>query len=208
MVNYDFVLIITERDQEPAYHYFSDYQQALDLRSRSILLDDYVGIELRVYKDGVLYTSLWDYHEVFNFSKEYQREEQEALRKVISKPNRVEQRIMNELKESSEKVDFHGEFNKMAPDTQDLIINPKHYEIIPASAYKDYPDGLEYMDIMKYALSHLKGVVAHTLGHIFKYSFRLGKKDDMLQDAKKIQWYANRLVFLLERADEIKNTKS
>jgi hypothetical protein len=43
-------------------------------------------------------------------------------------------------------------------------------------------------------LKHHDGVEAHLLGQVFKYSCRLGKKDDDLQDAKKIEWYANRLV--------------
>lgn len=36
------------------------------------------------------------------------------------------------------------------------------------------------------------------LGNAIKYLWRLGKKDDALQDARKAQWYVNRLVKLLE----------
>ena len=36
-------------------------------------------------------------------------------------------------------------------------------------------------------------------GNAIKYLWRLGKKDDALQDARKAQWYVNRLVEILER---------
>jgi len=113
--------------------------------------------------------------------------------------NRIEARIAKELSETKEHTtDFHGEFEKMSEEERDEIINPKHYELIPASAYKNYPDGLEYMDLMTYVLAHHNGVRAHLLGQIFKYAIRIGKKDADLQDAKKIQWYANYLVSVIE----------
>jgi hypothetical protein len=54
------------------------------------------------------------------------------------------------------------------------------------------------MDLMEYILSHHKGVESHLLGQIFKYACRLGKKDAKLQDARKIEWYASRLVEVIE----------
>jgi hypothetical protein len=105
-------------------------------------------------------------------------------------------------KEADDKPDFHGDFSAMDKWTQEQIINPKHYKIVPAEAYSKHPEGLEYMDVMEYALSHLSGVEAHTMGHVFKYAFRIGKKDAKLQDAKKIAWYANRMVEILEYPEE------
>jgi hypothetical protein len=99
------------------------------------------------------------------------------------------------LKES---LDFHGNFEEMSQDEQDQIINPKHYKMIPKEAYNKFPDGLEYMDLMEYILSHHKGVESHLLGQVFKYACRLGKKDSKLQDARKIEWYARRLVEVIE----------
>jgi len=99
------------------------------------------------------------------------------------------------LKES---LDFHGKFEAMSQDEQDQIINPKHYKMIPKEAYNKFPDGLEYMDLMEYILSHHKGVESHLLGQIFKYACRLGKKDAKLQDARKIEWYTSRLVEVIE----------
>jgi len=97
-----------------------------------------------------------------------------------------------------ENLDFHGKFEAMSQDEQDQIINPKHYKMIPKEAYNKFPDGLEYMDLMEYILSHHKGVESHLLGQIFKYACRLGKKDAKLQDARKIEWYASRLVEVIE----------
>ena len=95
-------------------------------------------------------------------------------------------------------IDFHGKFEDMSEESRDEIINPKHYEVVPPEAYTKHPDGLEYMDIMQYLLAHHSGVQAHLLGQIFKYAIRLGQKDAKLQDAKKIQWYANYLVDVIE----------
>jgi len=117
--------------------------------------------------------------------------------------NRVEQRIMTEIAMEQENngmevVDFHGDFKDMTSEEQDQIINPKHYKMIPPEAYKRFPEGLEYMHLMEYILKHHSGVESHLLGQVFKYACRLGKKDSKLQDAKKIAWYADRLVKVIE----------
>ncbi len=47
------------------------------------------------------------------------------------------------------------------------------------------------------------------IGNTTKYIWRLGKKDDSIQDAKKAAWYLNRYIQLLEqRAAEEKQKKS
>jgi hypothetical protein len=63
-----------------------------------------------------------------------------------------------------------------------------------------YPYGMEYIDLMAYLLEGHTGVQAHLLGQIYKYSMRLGKKDNTLQDARKIEWYASRLVSEIEQS--------
>jgi hypothetical protein len=109
------------------------------------------------------------------------------------------QDAVNRMEGSDLTVDFHGDFETMDEATQDAIINPKHYKMIPKEAYADNPEGLEYMDLMEYMLAHHEGVESHLLGQVFKYACRLGKKDAKLQDAKKIAWYANRLVTVIEK---------
>ena len=97
-------------------------------------------------------------------------------------------------------TDFHGDFSGMSEEEKDAVINPKHYKLVPPG---EYPEGIQYMDLCVFALSHLDGVKAHLVGQILKYALRVGKKDDMLQDATKIQWYAEYLVKLIE--EESKN---
>jgi hypothetical protein len=99
------------------------------------------------------------------------------------------------------KPDFHGDFGAMDDNAKDSIINPTHYKIIPKEAYLKYPDGMQYMDIMEYALAHLSGQEAAVMSQVFKYSLRIGKKDHKLQDAEKICWYANYM------AKTVKNNK-
>ena len=98
-----------------------------------------------------------------------------------------------ELRDS---LDFHGKFEDMDNDLQEQIINPKHYKIVPPGTYEN---GLEYMDICDFALSHLDGVKAHLVGQILKYTLRVGKKDAFLQDSRKIEWYAKRLVETVQK---------
>lgn len=152
---------------------------------------------------------------------------------MLNNYNRVERRIMKEMKEqetngmeivevkeddryedtelfdmqggiaTTESVpyanlNFHGNFKSMSAKEQDEIINPKHYKMIPKEAYNKHSEGLEYMDLMEYILEGHSGVQSHLLGQVFKYACRLGKKDAKLQDAKKIAWYANRLVEVIE----------
>jgi len=106
----------------------------------------------------------------------------------------------NPKEEEVATTDFHGEFDKMTAEQQDAIINPKHYKMLPAEVMAKHPDGMEYIDLMAYLLEGQHGVQAHLLGQVYKYSMRLGKKDNKLQDAKKIEWYANRLVKEVEES--------
>jgi len=94
-------------------------------------------------------------------------------------------------KEVKKETDFHGDFGSLDEKEKNLIINPTHYKIIPKEAYLKYPNGMQYMDIMKYVLAHLKPHEAAIMSQVFKYSLRIGKKDHKLQDAEKICWYAN-----------------
>jgi len=91
-------------------------------------------------------------------------------------------------------TNFHGNYEELTDEEKDLIINPKHYKIIPPG---NYPDGIEYIGICEHALSHLSGIQAHLVGQILKYSLRCGKKDNIVQDADKIKWYADYLSKVL-----------
>jgi hypothetical protein len=140
-------------------------------------------------------------------TKDYNRVEMRILKEIHKEKqmkDKAEDRpFREEIPELMGKIfddtpDFHGDFKSMSEEQQDAIINPQHYKLISREAYEKFPNGLEYMNLMEYILAHHKGVEAHLLGQIFKYAMRLGKKDDDLQDAKKIQWYANYLVNVIK----------
>jgi len=130
----------------------------------------------------------------FGYSAYLEREAEAEYQALVEESNYT----VSEECEKKKAIDFHGNFSKMDQSSQDEIINPKHYKMIPKEAYDRFPEGLEYMDLMEYILDSHSGVNSHLLGQIFKYSCRLGKKDADLQDARKIEWYASRLVKSLE----------
>jgi hypothetical protein len=130
----------------------------------------------------------------FGYSAYLEREAEAEYQALVDESNYT----VAEDCEKKKAIDFHGNFSKMDQSSQNEIINPKHYKMIPKEAYDRFPEGLEYMDLMEYILDSHSGVNSHLLGQIFKYSCRLGKKDADLQDARKIEWYASRLVKSLE----------
>ena len=83
-----------------------------------------------------------------------------------------------------------AEINDTFPSDHELslrqaAINPGHYkEVIP---------GFEYFDVMDHVLKGWNGSQAACLANAYKYMFRLGKKDPVLQDLGKAMWYLNRL---------------
>jgi hypothetical protein len=117
------------------------------------------------------------------------------LRKTKEETNYgIELPLTEDLSDTTTTLDFHGKFEDMDDFTQNQIINPKHYKLFAPEDYARYPNGIEYMDLCDNALAHLSGVEAHLVGQILKYTLRVGKKDAKEQDAKKIEWYATRLV--------------
>lgn len=70
---------------------------------------------------------------------------------------------------------------------EDPVNHPSHYM---------GGNGLECIDCQEAAVSNspLDGFAAHLLSTAIGYAFRCGKKGEALQDAEKLQWYANRLV--------------
>ena len=83
-----------------------------------------------------------------------------------------------------------AEINDSFPSDHELslrqaAINPGHY--------KDVVPGFEYFDVMDHVLKGWKGSQAACLANSYKYMFRLGKKDAVLQDLGKAMWYLKRL---------------
>ena len=175
----------------------TNWQEAIDLfhhgrtlgNCELVVIDDEIGcIRYIMDIDGI---HLWSEHLMnLRYNEQQEADEEEEMFK-----NRILGRIAQEA-DGMEVVtpDFHGEFSDMEAALQEAIINPKHYKLFSPEDYADYPNGLEYMDLCDKALAHLTGVEAHLVGQILKYTLRIGKKDAKEQDAKKIEWYATRLV--------------
>lgn len=74
----------------------------------------------------------------------------------------------------------------------DQVNHPAHY----TSGAIECIDALESLPALK-----LPGA-DFCRGNAIKYLWRLGLKDDVLQDARKAQWYLNRLVSILEKPNQ------
>lgn len=72
----------------------------------------------------------------------------------------------------------------------DPVNHPKHYKS---------SNGIECIDAIEAAVEGKDGAIAYYLGNAIKYGWRLGKKQNTLEDARKMQWFVNHLVELLEK---------
>ncbi len=71
---------------------------------------------------------------------------------------------------------------------KDMVNHPDHYT----------QGNIECIDAMESALTR-EEFIGFLKGQILKYNWRLGLKGDPVEDAKKIQWYNNRLIRTLEK---------
>ena len=72
---------------------------------------------------------------------------------------------------------------EQAEDQVEMAVNPKHY--------KDVVPGMQYVEMMTHML---KDPESHLMGQIYKYLMRNGKKDDEIQELKKVHWYLTGLL--------------
>ena len=94
-------------------------------------------------------------------------------------------------------TDFHGDFGGMTEEEKDLVIQPKHYKLIPPGPY---PEGIEYTGLTRILLEGrpLTNFQAAMLAQVIKYLVRAGFKDEIAQDYRKMQWYLQYLIDDLE----------
>lgn len=67
-------------------------------------------------------------------------------------------------------------------------INPSHYR----------QGEVECIDAIRAALGR-DGFIAYCRGNVQKYTWRLGLKDDPLQEARKAKWYLDRMIAEMEK---------
>lgn len=70
-------------------------------------------------------------------------------------------------------------------NTDDRVNSPSHY----TSGKKEVIDVIE--DAIKTAPSNVEGMLQ---GQVLKYLLRMWLKDNPIEDARKAQWYLNRLI--------------
>jgi hypothetical protein len=63
---------------------------------------------------------------------------------------------------------------------------------INPSYYRQHPSGVECIDIVEH--------LTFNLGTAFAYIWRAGKKNDIVEDLRKAQWYLDREIMRLTRA--------
>ena len=75
-----------------------------------------------------------------------------------------------------------SEWDAVEKRVSDAVNHPPHYQ-----------GKVECIDAIASALGH-DAFIAFLRGQVIKYMWRLGRKGDALEDAKKGKWYASRLV--------------
>jgi hypothetical protein len=144
--------------------------------------------------------------------------------------NRVERRIMEEMKQEKDTGNFGYAAYLEAEESEPIITDgtfpvaeirfrdeisglmgkvfggekPEDVEstAVNPDHYKEIVPGYQYFDVMDHMLKDWKGSQAHAFGNALKYQMRLGKKDDVVQEIEKAIWYLERL-----KQDVAKNGK-
>lgn len=80
------------------------------------------------------------------------------------------------------KLKPHGQYGSSEKDA----VNPQHY--------KSHPSGIECIEITRH--------MNFNLGNTFKYIWRAGMKDDVLQELKKAQWYLQDEINRIEKENQ------
>ena len=100
-----------------------------------------------------------------------------------------------EAKAAVERKSLHKTW--LPSDTEDTS-NPSYY--------KSLPKNVEVYEIIETVLNRDLGFTRHVsysdLGHIIRYTLRLGVKNGSLQELKNVQWYLSRIIEREERESE------
>jgi len=77
------------------------------------------------------------------------------------------------------------------------------------SYYKSLPKDVEVYEIIEAVVNRDLGFTEHIsysdLGHVLRYTLRLGAKNGSLQELKKVQWYLSRIIEREEQESEQKH---
>lgn len=95
-------------------------------------------------------------------------------------------------------IEFNDAFQCANPECKSptyIAILKKKKDAINPDYYKE--GGVECIDAIKAALTS-EQFIGFLRGTQIKYLWRAGKKDDVIQDLKKAQWYANKEIKTLQ----------
>lgn len=78
------------------------------------------------------------------------------------------------------------------PNATDMVNHPPHYQTHDEPGVPD----VECIDAIHAQLGR-EGFIAFLRGQVARYNWRVGRKDARPHEAKKAQWYMNKLVEVL-----------
>jgi hypothetical protein len=90
-------------------------------------------------------------------------------------------------RELAEKVAQGRAKERKVKPKADMVNAPPHYTV----------GGIETIDYIKAKLTP-EEFIGYLKGNVIKYTSRAGKKDDIVQDLEKAQWYMNRQIKALK----------
>jgi hypothetical protein len=76
--------------------------------------------------------------------------------------------------------------------SKDMVHNPSHYA--------ETDNGIECIDAIRAALGR-EQFIGFLRGQIIKYTWRIGKKFNSVEDNEKSIWYANKLTEVLQEEE-------
>lgn len=79
------------------------------------------------------------------------------------------------------------------PKVNDSVNNPAHY----AGSDDSFHDDIECIDAIAAMLGR-EGFIAFLRGQVLKYTWRLGRKGDAIEDCQKAGWYRQKLEDTLD----------
>ncbi len=141
-------------------------------------------------------SELWkaaDYKKTFNVNDRADFYDKYLVEKVW--PNtfaKAYNKEIDDMQETSFQKLTKSQTGLSSPSTRDQI-NPDHYQGIVGN--------YQYIECMEFILGY-QGLKAHLLGQIYKYLMRMGKKDNELQETRKVVWYT-RCLEILQREGTI-----
>ena len=116
---------------------------------------------------------------------------QDIIREGLEKNKEVDMKALyreNTRKLDAQQAELERRVDKLLPSYQSESLHYKKMGVEPWDVVDTWP---------------LEQQIGYHRGNLLKYTMRLGHKDEALKEAKKIRDYAEKLIQVLEKANEI-----